>query len=85
MKMFSTACTRPVRGRRMTGALVLALGAGLLAGCGQKGPLWISGHGKDTPWPMKPAGSDPPSPASPGDGASGAAPGAAAKNPQDAR
>ncbi len=25
----------------------------LLAACGQKGPLMVPGHSKDTPWPMR--------------------------------
>lgn len=35
--------------------VALTLAAALLAACGQKGPLWVPGHSKDTPWPMKPA------------------------------
>ena len=49
-------------GRRLVAAL---LSAALLAGCGQKGPLWVPGHAKNTPWPMKPAGADTASPATP--------------------
>ena len=25
----------------------------VLAACGQKGPLWVPGHAKDTPWPIR--------------------------------
>jgi predicted small lipoprotein YifL len=50
-----------MRGRALTGLLA----ALLLGACGQKGPLWVPGHSKNTPWPMKPAasGADPGAPA----------------------
>jgi predicted small lipoprotein YifL len=53
----------------------LVLGCALLAGCGQKGPLWVPGHSKDTPWPiMTPAKTGTPAvPAGPG-AANGEAP-----------
>jgi len=62
---------------RSTNALAALLAAVLLAGCGQKGPLWVPGHSKNTPWPMKPsaADSDSPTPApAPGQSAPPAAP-----------
>ncbi len=34
-------------------AAVAALAAALLAACGQKGPLFLPGHSKDTPWPLR--------------------------------
>jgi predicted small lipoprotein YifL len=37
-------------------AIAVLLAAALAGGCGQKGPLWVPGHAKNTPWPMKPAG-----------------------------
>ncbi|HYB51968.1 MAG TPA: lipoprotein [Burkholderiaceae bacterium] len=37
---------------RQSAALALALL--LLAACGQKGPLVLPGHSKDTPWPLPP-------------------------------
>ena len=43
--------------------LAVLLAATLLAGCGQKGPLWVPGYPKNTPWPMKPAGNDDKAPA----------------------
>jgi predicted small lipoprotein YifL len=47
----------------------LLLGPVLLAGCGQKGPLWMPGHSKDTPWPMgRPATSPTPATTAPKDG-----------------
>jgi len=59
---------------RGAGLMAVLMGALLLAGCGQKGPLWVPGHAKNTPWPMKPAPDDdntpPPKPVPP------AAPGA---------
>jgi len=45
-------------------AVLALLATGLLGACGQKGPLWVPGHAKNTPWPMKPAGS-PDAPAGP--------------------
>jgi predicted small lipoprotein YifL len=56
-----------------TGARICAcaaiLAVGLLAACGQKGPLQLPGHGKDTPWPVRtgtpaPGPDSPPNPAS---------------------
>ena len=49
--------------RRRAGALAALVAAALLVGCGQKGPLWVPGHAKNTPWPMKPAGDDTATPA----------------------
>ncbi len=63
-----------MRKRRARRALVnvclgLCLGGMLaLAGCGQKGPLFLPGHSKDTPWPLPPSAAAPP----PADGAPGA-------------
>lgn len=59
--------------RRRPAAAVLFLLA--LGGCGQKGPLYVPGHSKDTPWPFPvekpcPAGTTPVA-------AGGAAPGGA--------
>jgi predicted small lipoprotein YifL len=34
-------------------AAVAALASALLAACGQKGPLFLPGHSKDTPWPLR--------------------------------
>ena len=35
-------------------ALLVPVLLGLLAACGQKGPLVLPGHGKDTAWPVRP-------------------------------
>jgi predicted small lipoprotein YifL len=61
------SCYRPIS---TTLAATLVLGCALLAACGQKGPLWVPGHPKDTPWPiMAPAkAGNPPVPANPGTG-----------------
>jgi predicted small lipoprotein YifL len=61
------SCYRPIS---TTLAATLVLGCALLAACGQKGPLWVPGHPKDTPWPiMAPAkAGNPPVPADPGTG-----------------
>ena len=72
---------------RLAGVAVpLLLAALLLAACGQKGPLYVEGHGKDTPWPMKPAGDSPdarkaPSPASAAGAPASTAPPAAGDSP----
>lgn len=57
---------RKIRARRALAMAGLCLGAAL-AGCGQKGPLYLPGHSKDTPWPL------PPSPAPPQPATSGGA------------
>ncbi len=56
---------RQARARRGNRAVRIAalLAAALVAGCGQKGPLWVPGHAKNTPWPMSPAGTDTAAPA----------------------
>jgi len=70
-------------------AVPLLLAMLLLGACGQKGPLYIEGHSKDTPWPMKPAGDGPearkaPAPGS-ATGSPASAPPPAAAAPQGAR
>lgn len=72
--MTATSINEPRRapgaGCRRAGATVALrlalLTALLLAGCGQKGPLWVPGHAKNTPWPMTPAGAGTSAPASTG-------------------
>ncbi|HXY22642.1 MAG TPA: lipoprotein [Burkholderiaceae bacterium] len=60
-----------MRANRHWMPLIVALA--LLTACGQKGPLFLPGHSKDTPWPVR---TNPPAPgAAPGPGA--AAPGSA--------
>jgi predicted small lipoprotein YifL len=61
-----TVKLRPARVSRDgsgAGLSAVVLAAALLAGCGQKGPLWVPGYPKNTPWPMKPAGSGDSAPA----------------------
>ncbi len=85
MNMFNSADARRNRGCRRAGGRVLALagavaaGALLLGACGQKGPLWVPGHGKDTPWPIAPPPAPAPAGKAPasGTGSSTAAPAAA--------
>ncbi len=36
-------------------AAAILCAAPLLAGCGQKGPLYLPGRSRDTPWPPPPA------------------------------
>ena len=56
--------------RRARAISILGLGAALaLAACGQKGPLYLPGHSKDTPWPLRseaPAAGGAAPPAAPG-------------------
>jgi len=37
-------------------AAILVPALTFLVACGQKGPLYLPGHSKDTPWPVRPDG-----------------------------
>lgn len=54
MEFGPAARTAPGRWRRpacvLPGLLAVTL---LLGACGQKGPLYLPGHSKDTPWPLR--------------------------------
>jgi len=70
MGKLSTATIATKNNRRYAPLAVAFL---LLVACGQKGPLYLPGHSKDTPWPVP---TNPPAPS--------AAPGPAAAAPSTA-
>jgi len=50
MKRLSAGTMLAQAGRGCASLLAALL---LLSACGQKGPLYLPGHGKDTPWPVR--------------------------------
>ncbi len=52
---------------RTIAAAILVPALIVLVACGQKGPLYLPGHSKDTPWPVRPdaASANPSAPGNP--------------------